>query len=110
MSALALQFGKTGVEADQCEEVLVPALLDDAARFHHQDAVAGEHRCKPVRDHERGPLGHQTFERSLDQRLAFGVERGCRLVEEKEWSIAQDRTGNGEALALSARERDAALS
>ena len=86
--SLELQLGETGVEAAQCEQCFVPALLDDSARFHHQDAVTGEHGCQPVRDDQGGTVRHKTFERSLDQRLAFGIERGCRLVEEKERSVA----------------------
>ncbi len=85
------------------------AFLDDTARLHHQDPVAGEHGCKAVRDHQRGAVGHQALERGLDQSLALGVERGGRLVEQKERRVAQDRARNGDALALAARQRDAAL-
>ena len=37
------------------------------------------------------------------------VERGCRFVEDQDAGIADQRTRNGHALALAARQRDAAL-
>ena len=84
-------------------------FLDDAALVHHQDAVAGEHGREPVRDHDGGALLHQPRERVLHQRLAFGIERGGRLVEQQERRVAQDRARNGDALALAAGQRDAAF-
>src|ERR1700730_16884548 len=104
MSALELQFGETGVEPAQGEKFFVPTFLDDSTRLQHQDAVTGEHRGKPVRDDEGGAIGHQAFERSLDQRLAFGIERGRGLVKEKERRISKNRAGNRDALTLSAGE------
>ncbi len=93
------------VEAVGGDELCVRALLDDLARLHHQDAVAGEHGRQPVRDDEGGAVLHQPLERGLYQRLALGVERGRRLVEQEERRLAQDGAGNGDALALAARQR-----
>ena len=85
------------------------AFLDDAAAIHHQDTVAGQHRRQPVRDHQRGAIAHQPFERRLHQLLAFGIERRGRFVEQQQRRIAQDRARDRNALALAARQRDAAL-
>ena len=52
---------------------------------------------------------HQSFQRLLHQRLALGVERGGRLVEQQQRRLAQDRARNRDALALAAGKRDAAL-
>ena len=65
------------------------ALLDDAALVEHQDAVAGQHGRKPMRDHQCGAALHQPRQRHLHQRLALGVERGGRLVEEEERGLPQ---------------------
>ncbi len=75
----------------------------------HEDAVARQHGGKPVRDHERRAIGHQPGQRRLHQRLAFRIERGCRLVEQQERRVAQDRARDGDALALTAGQRHAAL-
>ena len=85
------------------------ALLDDAALVHHQDAVAGQHGREPVRDHERGAMAHQLFQRGLHQRLAFGIERRGRFVQQQQRRIAQDRARDRDALALAAGQRHAAL-
>ena len=48
-------------------------------------------------------------ERGLHQRLALGIERRGRLVEQQQRRVAQDRARDRDALALAARQRDAAL-
>ena len=45
----------------------------------------------------------------LDDPLALVVERARRLVEDQDARIGNERAGNGDALALTARERAAAL-
>ena len=45
----------------------------------------------------------------LHQRLALGVERAGRLVEQQDRRVAQDGAGDGDALALAAGQRHAAL-
>ena len=52
---------------------------------------------------------HQPLQRLLHQRLAFGVERRGRLVEQQDRRVAQDGAGDRDALALAARQRHAAL-
>ena len=52
---------------------------------------------------------HQPLERVLDQPLALGVERGRGFVEQQHRRIAQQRAGDGDALALAARQARAAF-
>ena len=78
------------------------ALVDDPALIHHQDAVAGQHRGEAMRDHERGAVAHQFFQRGLHQRFAFGIQRRGRLIEQQQRRVAQDRARDGDALALAA--------
>ena len=52
---------------------------------------------------------HQAVERVLHQPLAFRVERGGRFVEQQQRRIAQQRAGDGDALALPARQPRAAF-
>ena len=57
-----------------------------------------------VGDDERGAAAGEAVEGAADQRLALGVERGGRLVEEQDRRVAQDGAGDREALALAAGE------
>jgi hypothetical protein len=50
----------------------------------------------------------QRCERLVDERLRFGVERGCRLVEDEDIRRLEQRTRDGDALLLPARELGAA--
>ena len=63
-----------------------------------------EHGRETVRDDERSAAAGEAVEGVADQRLALGVERGGRLVEEQERRVAQDRPGDRQALALAAGE------
>src|SRR5262245_62023646 len=101
---LKLQFGQTRVKAARGDKLVVAALLDDLAYFHHQDTVAREHCGQPVSNHDRGALRHEAIERSFHQHFAFRIEGGSGLVEKKQRRIAQDRTRNRQTLALSTRE------
>src|SRR5947207_1492451 len=85
------------------------ALLDDAAFVHHHDPVAGQHRGEAMGDHQRGAMMHQFLQRRLHQRFALGIERRCCLVEQQQRRVAQDRTRNGDTLALPSRQRHAAF-
>src|SRR5262245_13210453 len=102
LTVLELQLGKSRVEAAGSGECLVSAFLDDAALVHDQDAVAGEDGCEPMRDHERGALGHQALERRLHIFLRLGVERGGGFVEQEERRVAQYRARDRDALPLAA--------
>ena len=66
------------VEAVGRDELFVRALLDDLARLHHQDAVAGEHGREPVRDDEGGAILHQPIDPDKTEE-AFGRNRRIEL-------------------------------
>ena len=85
------------------------ALFDDLAAVDDQDAVGADDGGEPMRDHQRRAALHQFGERRLHQRLVAGVERRGRLVEQQHRRVLEDRAGDGEALALAARQRHAAL-
>ena len=87
----------------------VRALLGDAALLHDDDAVGVFDGGQAVRDDQRGAVLHQPGQRLLDETLRFRVERARRLVEKQDRRILQDRTGDGNSLALAAGELLAAL-
>ena len=62
-----------------------------------------------MRDYKSGAAAPQRFEAVLNQRLAFAIEARGRLVENENPRIGQNRSGDRDALPLSARQSDAAL-
>ena len=75
----------------------------------HQDAVGADHARQPVRQDQGRAALRQPVERLLDHRLVLGIDRGQRLVEDQDRRIAQQCPGDRQALALAARQVDAAL-
>ena len=72
--------------------------------FEHVDAVGVAHGRQAVGDHDRGAALRHPGERALDGRLGLVVHRGGGLVEHEDRRVAQDRPGDGEPLALAARQ------
>ena len=62
-----------------------------------------------VGDHERRAALHDRRQRRLDLALGGGVDRRRRLVEDQDARVGDERPRDGDALALAARERVAAL-
>ena len=60
-------------------------------------------------DGERRPVGRQLVETALDQHLRLGVDIACRLVEDEDRGVFEDRPRDGDPLALAAGEFDAAF-
>ena len=58
---------------------------------------------------QRGAVGGELFQRFLNERFAFRIERAGRLIEQQDRRIAQNGAGDGDALALAAGQGDAAL-
>ena len=88
---------------------LVRPSLDDAAPVENDEGVHAPDRRQAVRDDDCCPPSHQRPERALDQRFALGIERARRFVEDQNRRVLQDRARDRDALALAARELDAAL-
>ena len=60
--------------------------------------------------HDKGGAPRrQAFHRVLDRAFAFGIQRACRLVQKQDGGVAQDGTGDGDALLLPPRQHDAAF-
>ena len=66
-------------------------------------------RREPVRDHNGGAPGEQPLESLLDSALGMEVDVRGGLVEHEDAGIGDQRTGEGDQLALSGRELGAPL-
>ena len=96
-----------GVDATLAQQRVMRAALGHAAIVQHQDAIAADDAGKPVGEDERGAALHQPVEGRLDRCLILGIDRGESFIEHQNRRIAQQCAGDGDALALSARQLDA---
>ena len=85
------------------------SALGDPPVVEDEDAVGVADGAQAVRDEEARARAHDALERALHDRLALGVERARRLVEDQDPRVLQQRARDGQALPLAAGEVDAAL-
>src|SRR5579863_242331 len=85
-----------------------PRLDDPPLLQHHQAIHAGDGRKAMRYGNYRAAL-HEIAELLLDCRFHLGVEGRSRLVQHQDRRVLEDDAGDGDALALAARELDAAL-
>src|SRR5207253_10328517 len=91
------------------EQLLVRAALDDLAVLEHENLVRALNRRQPVGDDERRASLSQRLQAVLDHRLALAVEARRRFVEDEDARVGENRARDRHALALAARQPDAAL-
>lgn len=85
------------------------ALLEQlAALAQHKDDVGLLDRGQAMGHDDHGAAPAGALKGGLDELLALRVERAGGLVEEQHVGLADEGAGNGHALLLAARERDAA--
>ena len=105
----SLQPMQRRVAAAGLDQRVVGAVLDQAAVLERDDAIRGPHGREPVRDDQNRASPGDLLHVLLDDALALIVERARRLVEDQDARIRDQRAGNGDALALAARQGRAAL-
>src|ERR1043166_3860743 len=91
------------------EQRLVRAALDDAAVVEDDDVVGVLHRGDAMGDDQHGPPLPDLAQRPQDALLGLRVDGAQRVVEQEDQRVADERAGDGGALLLPARQRDAAL-
>ena len=93
----------------RCTSCVVGPGLDHLAVLQHDDDVGRAHRLEPVGDQEGGATARGLEQPGLHLGLGVGVQPGRRLVEQQERGVAQDGPGDGQPLALPARQGLAAV-
>ncbi len=79
------------------------SVLDD-------DDLVGVAQCaQPMGDGDDRAAGHQPFQRLDHKVLGLRVQRGSRFVEDQNRVVADQRSGDADALALAAGQRGAAI-
>src|SRR6266508_4660564 len=97
------------IAAASLDQRVMGAVLDQASALERHDAIRRAHGREPVRDDENRPSLGDLFHVLLDDALALIVEGARRLVEDQNARVGDEGAGNGDALALAARESRAAL-
>ena len=85
------------------------AVLHDAPLGQHDDAVETRHRGQAVGHHDGGAAFHEPAQSLLHGGLALRVQSARGLVQHEDGAIGEHRPGDGDTLALTARQLDAAL-
>ena len=93
-----------GIPASTRDEFIVSALLNDPARLEHDDSMSGTHGGESVRDDKARPSDHQSGQGLTNLLLGLDVERRGGLIKNKDAGIANQRSRDSQALALSTRE------
>jgi hypothetical protein len=77
--------------------------------LQHQNQVSVHHALNAMGDDEGGAAFHQRAQRLANLCFRLEVDRRCGVVQDQDARILEQRAGNGDALLLPARKRDAAL-
>ena len=85
----------SGTTALRSIELVVGALLDDAAVVEHDDAVGEVERRAAVGDEERRPVRHDLAQRIVDRLLGPGVDGAGGVVEDQDPRVAEIAPGPG---------------
>src|ERR1041385_6683161 len=104
-----LPLVELAVAAAEGDELVVRPALDDLAVLEDEDLIGALDRRQAVGDHERRSTTAQGAQAVADHRLALAVEARRGFVENEDSRVGEDRAGDGDALALAARELDAPL-
>ena len=85
------------------------AVVEQAAALEHGDLVGERDRRQAVGDDERRAARHDLLQRALDLLLGRRVDGRGGVVEDQDARVGEQRAGDRDALALAARQRQAAL-
>jgi len=92
---------EASVSSVERQQLVVRPALDDRTLMQHEDDVRVTDRRQTVGDRDRRAAVEQPRNAFEDQVLRFRIERGRRFVEQKNGRVADQRSGDGDPLALS---------
>ncbi len=104
-----LQLRESRIQRIAADQLFMTADINDLPLDHDHDAVGFQHRGQPMGNNNHRAAFLQIRKRLLHQAFAFRIEGAGRLVEQQDRRILEDRTGNGDALLLSAGKARAPL-
>jgi hypothetical protein len=87
------------------DQRVVGAVFDEPGALERDDAIGRAHRGEPVRNNENRAPFCDFLHVLLDNALALVIERAGRFIENQDTRIGDERTRDGDALALTAGAR-----
>ena len=90
------------IERRTLQKLSVCALRSDPSFIEYDDGIGIDHGGKPVCNHNDGFILYEIIDGLLNNCLIFRVGVGSRLIKHDNGAIFEQRTGNGEPLALAA--------
>src|SRR5216684_3487319 len=106
---LHLQVMQPRITAALADQLVVRAVLDDAAALKGYDAIDAADGRKSVGNDEHGPAFDDTPHVVLNDPLALVIKSARRLVEDQNSRIHDEGAGDGDTLPLPTRETAAPL-
>lgn len=94
---------KVVIGALQFQELVMRALLDDAAGRHDDNVVCIPNGRQAMSNGDSRTTGSGSLQSSLDDTFRLGVESGGCLVEEQNLGVGDNGTRNSDALLLATR-------
>ena len=76
-------------------------------QYHH--GIGFLDGCQTMRDDQRGPVGHQHFQRLLHFLLGLGIQRRGCLIQHQNRRVFQQCPGNRQTLTLTTGQQSAVL-
>lgn len=105
----ALHSHELAIEAIEGEELVVGASLNDMAMVEHNDGIGRADSAQAVGNGDGGAAFHKGVETLLHSEFALGIKGRGSLVENKDRGIAEEGTGDADALALATRKVEATV-
>lgn len=109
-------FGLDGLEGGEAledatlgEEFVVGPIFEDSAIAKDGNLIALCDGGEAVCDDDDGVVSHEAIDVGLNEALGFGIQGGGGFIKDENGGIAEDGSGDGDALALSTRESRAAF-
>src|SRR5262249_48813254 len=97
------------VNSATSQQLVVLACLDQLAMVQNKDSIRASNRAESVRQDDDGATARNAFNRRVQRCFGHRIQRRRRLVQNQDRWITDEGPGNGDSLALPAREPTASL-
>ena len=95
-------MAQPAIEIASCHQLVMGPDVGDLPMIHHDHPVGQRDHAYAMRDHERRAIARKFLQHVEDQLLALNIDLACRLVEQQNFGIAEDRAGERNSLPLAA--------
>ena len=100
--ALGLALHHAGEDAAQLQQLCGQVLFCHYAVLQHHDLIRAGNGAHPMSNDENSFVPDEAGKRFLNRRFIFNVQTGSCLVQQNDWRVFQEGTGDGNALPLAA--------